>query len=30
MNSQQKDVWSKPDFEEIAVSMECTAYVETL
>jgi len=30
MMSQQIEVWSKPDFEEVSASMECTAYAETL
>jgi coenzyme PQQ precursor peptide PqqA len=30
MKNEPELVWSKPDFEEIGVCMECTAYAETL
>jgi coenzyme PQQ precursor peptide PqqA len=30
MNTEAKQAWIKPDFEDVSTSMECTAYAMTL
>jgi coenzyme PQQ precursor peptide PqqA len=30
MNFEQDQVWVRPDFEEVSLCMECTAYAQTV
>jgi coenzyme PQQ precursor peptide PqqA len=30
MISEEQEIWCQPDFEDLSVGMECTAYAETL